>query len=78
MPAAATSPVSRRRCSTTDEATAARAPPAAPCPVAQIGPVHPAAQHGDLMPERENLDLLGPVTAPEQDQELKDTAEGQV
>jgi hypothetical protein len=47
-------------------------------PVAQIGPVHPAAQHGDLMPEREDLDLLGPVTAPEQDQELKDTAEDQV
>jgi hypothetical protein len=23
------------------------------------------------MPEREDLDLLGPVTAPEQDQELK-------
>ena len=30
------------------------------------------------MPERENLDLLGPITAPEQDQELKDTAEDQV
>jgi hypothetical protein len=30
------------------------------------------------MPEREDLDLLGPVTAPEQDQELKDTAEDQV
>ncbi len=42
--------------------------------IAQIGPTHPAAQHGDLMPEREDLDLLGPVTAPEQDQELKDTA----
>jgi hypothetical protein len=36
------------------------------------------AQHGDLMQEREDLDLLGPVTAPEQDQELKDTAEDQV
>jgi hypothetical protein len=31
-----------------------------PVPVAQIGPVHPAAQHGYLMPEREDLDLLGP------------------
>jgi hypothetical protein len=30
------------------------------------------------MPEREDLDLLGPITAPEQDQELKDTAEDQV
>jgi hypothetical protein len=49
-----------------------------PVPIAQIGPVHPAAQHGDLMPGREDLDLLGPVTAPEQDQELKDTAQDQV
>ena len=47
-------------------------------PSPRSGPVHPAAQHGDLMPEREDLDLLGPVTAPEQDQELKDTAEDQV
>jgi hypothetical protein len=29
------------------------------------------------MPGREDLGLLGPVTAPEQDQELKDTAEDQ-
>jgi hypothetical protein len=49
-----------------------------PVPVAQIGPVHPAAQHGDLMPEHEDLSLLGPITAPEQDQELKDTAEDEV
>jgi len=46
--------------------------------VAQVGPVHPPAQHGDLMPESEDLGLLVPVTAPEQDQELKDTAEDQV
>ena len=30
------------------------------------------------MPECEDLDLLGTVTAAEQDQELKDTAEDQV
>jgi hypothetical protein len=44
-------------------------------PSPRSGRFHPAAQHGDLMPEREDLDLLGPVTAPEQDQELQDTAE---
>ena len=27
------------------------------------------------MPEREDLDLFGPLTAPEQDQELKDQAQ---
>src|SRR5205823_15053848 len=36
------------------------------------------AATGDLMPECEDLDLLGTVTAAEQDQELKDTAEDQV
>lgn len=49
-----------------------------PVPVAQIGPVHPASQHGDLMPEHEDLNLLGPITARKQDQELKDTAEDEV
>ena len=49
-----------------------------PVPVAQIGPVHPAAQHGHLMPEHEDLNLLGPVTSRKQDQELKDTTEDEV
>jgi len=42
-----------------------------------IGPVHLnlTAENGDLMPERENLDLPGLVTAPEQDQELEETTE---
>ena len=43
-----------------------------------IGPVHLTAQNGDLMPERENLDLPGLVTAPEQDQELEETTEDEV
>jgi hypothetical protein len=30
------------------------------------------------MPERENLDLFGLVTAPEQDQELEETTEDEV
>ena len=41
-------------------------------------PVHLTAQNGDLMPERENLDLPGLVTAPEQDQELEETTEDEV
>jgi hypothetical protein len=44
-------------------------------PVAQIRPVHLAAQYSDLMPEREDFDLLGPVATPEQDEELEDAAE---
>ena len=45
-----------------------------------IGPVHLnlTAENGDLMPERENLDLPGLVTAPEQDQELEETTEDEV
>ena len=43
-----------------------------------IGPVHLTAQNGDLMPERENLDLPGLMTAPEQDQELEETTEDEV
>jgi hypothetical protein len=47
-------------------------------PVAQIRPVHLAAQYSDLMPEREDFDLLGPVATPEQDEELEDAAEDEV
>ena len=43
-----------------------------------IGPVHLTAQNGDLMPERENLDLPGLVTAPGQDRELEETTEDEV
>jgi hypothetical protein len=35
-------------------------------PIAQIRPMHLAAQHSDLMPQREELDFLGPVTTPDQ------------
>jgi hypothetical protein len=35
--------------------------------ITQIGTVDLTAQHGDLMPEHENLDLLGPVTTHQQD-----------
>jgi hypothetical protein len=41
-------------------------------------PVHLTAQNGDLMPERENLDLPGLVTAPGQDRELEETTEDEV
>lgn len=44
-------------------------------PVAQIGPVHLTVQNGDLMPERENLNLLGPMTAPDQDQDQDQESE---
>lgn len=44
----------------------------------EIGPVHLTAEYRDLMPQREDLDLLGPVTTPEQDHELKDTTEEEV
>ena len=39
---------------------------------------HLTAQNGDLMPERENLDLPGLVTAPGQDRELEETTEDEV
>jgi hypothetical protein len=40
--------------------------------------VHLTAQNGDLMPERENLDLPSLVTAPEQDRELEEATEDEV
>lgn len=42
-----------------------------PISVVEIGSVHLTAEHGDLVPERKDFDLLGPVTTPEQDHELR-------
>jgi hypothetical protein len=47
-------------------------------PVVEIRPVHLTTQDSDLMPKRKDLDLLGPVTTPEQNQELEDTTEDEV
>jgi hypothetical protein len=38
----------------------------------------PDGANSDLMPERENLDLAGLVTAPEQDREMEETTEDEV
>src|ERR1019366_4135106 len=47
-------------------------------PPVEVWPVHLTAQHGDLVAQREDLDLLGAVTAPEHDEELEDAAEDEV
>jgi hypothetical protein len=39
-----------------------------PIPRLEIGPVHWAAQHGDLMTKHHDLGRLGPITATQQDQ----------
>jgi hypothetical protein len=56
----------------TREAAAARARPAGHGPRRSDRAGSPDGANGALMPERENLNLLGPVTAPEQDQELEE------
>src|ERR1039458_2965263 len=38
-------------------------------PARRWGPVPLTVQNGYLIPERENLNLLGPMTAPDQDQD---------
>src|ERR1017187_10160806 len=75
---AAGSQGSRRSRSTTGEAAAATAQPAASDPIVDVWPVHLAGWHGDLVAQRDDLDLVGAFTAPGQDYELEDAVEGEV
>jgi hypothetical protein len=70
------SPGSRRSSSTAGEAAAATAQPAASDPIVDVWPVHLAGWHGDLVAQRDDLDLVGAFTTPGQDYELEDAVEG--
>jgi hypothetical protein len=75
---AAGSQGSRRSRSTTGEAAAATAQPAASDPIVDVWPVRLAGWPGDLVAQRDDLDLVGAFTAPGQDHELEDAVEGEV
>jgi hypothetical protein len=47
-------------------------------PVAQVGPVYLTAQDGNLVTERQDLDLLSAIITPEQDQEPEHAADDEV
>ncbi|MEU4508724.1 hypothetical protein AB0G05_04440 [Nonomuraea wenchangensis] len=49
-----------------------------PIPRLEIGTVHLTAQYGQLMTKHHDLGRFGPVTAAQQEQELKDTPEDEV
>jgi hypothetical protein len=46
-----------------------------PISIVQIRPVDLTAQNSDLVPEHNDLDLLGAITAPEQHHELEDATQ---